>query len=98
MLGLNYLTAEAWGSPAITMLMDVVSQKNMGFAVSAYLFLTTISGMISTALLGWLQNQLDAETNTSLYGYTLAIFMAISYVGCIPCFYMAGRSYTQSLI
>ena len=25
MLGLNYLTAEAWGSPAITMLMDVVS-------------------------------------------------------------------------
>ena len=53
MLGVNYLFAEAWGSPAITMLMDSISLQNMGFAVSAYLFMTTISGMISTALIGW---------------------------------------------
>lgn len=52
-LGINYLFAEAWGSPAITMMMDTTSPENVGFAVSAYLFLTTISGMFSTALLGW---------------------------------------------
>ena len=63
MLGLNYLFAEAWGSPAITMLMDTTSPENMGFAVSAYLFLTTISGMFSTALLGWVQNYYDASEN-----------------------------------
>ena len=75
MLGVNYLFAEAWGSPAITMLMDSISVQNMGFAVSAYLFMTTISGMISTALIGYIQSAYDAENNTSVYGYTLAIFM-----------------------
>ena len=48
MLAINYITAEAWGSPAITMLQDSVSPKNLGFSVSAYLFFTTISGMLAT--------------------------------------------------
>jgi len=52
MLGVNYFFAEAWGSPAITMLMDCTSSQNMGFAVSAYLFMTTICGMLSTTILG----------------------------------------------
>lgn len=52
LLGVNYFFAEAWGAPAITMLMECTSPRNIGFAVSAYLFMTTISGMIATAILG----------------------------------------------
>ena len=52
MLGINYIFAEAWGSPTITMLQDVTPNENIGFSISAYLFLTTISGMFATALLG----------------------------------------------
>jgi len=52
MLGVNYITAEAWGAPTITMLQDVTPSETIGFSISAYLFLTTISGMIGTALLG----------------------------------------------
>lgn len=52
MLGINYIFAEAWGSPTITMLQDVTPNETIGFSISAYLFLTTISGMFATALLG----------------------------------------------
>lgn len=69
----------------------------MGFAVSAYLFMTTISGMISTALIGYIQVQLDAAENPEIYGYTLALFMQISYLGCIPFFYMAGIRYQEKM-
>jgi len=48
----EYLFAECWSSPAITMLINAISPDNKGFAVSAYLFFTTISGTISTFLLG----------------------------------------------
>lgn len=48
----EYLFAECWSSPAITMLLNAISSQNKGFAVSAYLFFTTISGTISTFLLG----------------------------------------------
>jgi MFS family permease len=51
-LFLEYLVAECWSSPAITMLLNAISPQNKGFAVSAYLFFTTISGTISTFLLG----------------------------------------------
>lgn len=97
MLGVNYLFAEAWGSPAITMLMDCTSSQNIGFAVSAYLFMTTISGMVSTALLGLVQVYLDAPNNVSVYGTSLNWFMMFAQIGCIPFFYLAGLSYTKAM-
>jgi len=53
MMGINYITAESWGAPTITMLQDVTPSETIGFSISAYLFLTTISGMIGTAALGY---------------------------------------------
>lgn len=96
-LGINYLFAESWGSPAITMLMDSTSVENMGFAVSAYLFMTTIGGMLATTALGLIQSRLDAESDVSLYGTTLCYFMMFSYLGSIPFWYLAGRSYSSKL-
>ena len=75
MLGVNYLFAEAWSSPAITMLTESIDSQNIAFGISAYLFMTTISGMVATAALGSLQNYLDADKNVAEYGYTLNWFM-----------------------
>ena len=94
MLGINYITAEAWGSPAITMLQDSVSPKNLAFSVSAYLFFTTIAGMVATEIMSSSQKYLDAENDTRIYGYTLCGMILVSYLGCVPFFYLAGRHYT----
>lgn len=54
MLGLEYLVAECWISPVITMIINTISPENKAFGTSAFLFLSTISGTISTTLLGFL--------------------------------------------
>ena len=51
-LALEYLFAESWIGPAITMVINTISPENKGFAVSAFLFFATIAGMISTTTLG----------------------------------------------
>jgi len=97
MLGINYITAEAWGSPTICMLQDVTPSETIGFSISAYLFLTTISGMIGTALLGIVQSKVDAENNPEYYGYTLCAFSFIAYAGSLPFFYLAGLDYVKKM-
>ena len=52
MLGAEYLVAESWLGPSITMVINTVSPENKGFAVSAYLFFATVAGTIATELLG----------------------------------------------
>lgn len=51
MLGLEYLFAESWLGPSITMVINTISPENKGFAVSAYLFVATVGGTIATELL-----------------------------------------------
>ena len=89
----EYLVAECWNSPAITMLLNTVSPKNKGYAVSAYLFFTTISGTISTALCGTFQTAFDGNEYPERYGYILFGFVCFSYLGSIPFFYLSGNSY-----
>lgn len=50
MLALEYLCAENWIAPAITMLINTISPENKSFAVSAFLFFCTIGGTIATAI------------------------------------------------
>jgi len=95
MLGLEYLFAECWFGPAITMVLNTISPENKGFAVSAFLFCTTIAGTISTALLGYLENAYNAKENPSAYGYILCVFICFSYGGSIPFFFLAGKSYEK---
>jgi hypothetical protein len=52
MLGAEYLVAESWLGPSITMVINTISPENKGFAVSAYLFFATVAGTIATELLG----------------------------------------------
>lgn len=94
-IALEYFFAESWIGPAITMVLNTISSKNKGFAVSAFLFFATIFGTISTALLGQLNIAYDAKNNPKYYGYILAYFVVIPYACSIPFFWLAGRNYTH---
>jgi MFS family permease len=62
-LALEYLVAESWIGCAITMVVNTISPQNRGFAVSAFLFLATISGVIATTILGKLGKVYDCPNN-----------------------------------
>jgi MFS family permease len=94
MLGLEYLFAESWLGPSITMVINTISPENKGFAVSAYLFFATVAGTIATELLGVLQTHFEAKKHPELYGYILFAFVLFSYAGSIPFMWLAGRHYT----
>ena len=51
MIAVEYLVAENWIAPAMAMILNTVSTKNKGFAVSAFLFITTVAGTLATILL-----------------------------------------------
>lgn len=94
-LGLEYLIAECWIGPAITMVLNTISPDNKGYAVSAFLFFATVAGTISTWLLGLLQEKYQAKENPQYYGYILCIFVTVAYGLSIPFFYLAGKTYTS---
>ena len=92
-LFLEYLFAECWSSPAITMLLNAISPENKGFAVSAYLFFTTLAGTLSTFLLGQFEITYELKLHPERYGYIMCAFVCFSYLGSVPFFFLAGRSY-----
>lgn len=59
MLALEYLCAENWIAPAITMLLNTISTENKGFGVSAFLFFCTLGGTLATAVAQPLFNHYD---------------------------------------
>ena len=108
MLGLEYLVAECWISPVITMLVNTISPENKGFGVSAFLFLATMAGTLSTTLLGILQTHFipsskgkpDDWVNPKgyLYGWILCAFVVFSYAGSMPFFLLAGNQYKKVML
>ena len=80
------------------MLINGISPENKGFAVSAYLFFTTISGTISTILLGQFSETFDVTQYPERYGYILCAFVFFSYLGSVPFFFLAGNAYKKHLI
>lgn len=61
MLAINYVLAESWLSPSITMLLDVTSVRNQGFTVNAFLLISTIAGAVSIALLDEVNTYVHAD-------------------------------------
>jgi len=92
-LALEYLFAEGWVGPAITMIVNTVTPQNKGFAVSAFLFTATAAGSLSNFLLGTLLDRYDAKSNPALYGHFLCGFVVFSYLGSLPFFWLAGKHY-----
>lgn len=94
-LGLEYLFAESWFGPAITMVVNTISPENKGFAVGAFLFVANMFGTVSVAVLNSVQLAVNAKENPKYYGWSLAITATIGYGLSIPFFYLAGLEYAK---
>jgi MFS family permease len=92
-MAVKYLVAECWMSPAITMMQTTVKPENQGNVVSAHLFYLTASGCASSVLLGFVANIIGAPANPALYGKLIFLWSLIGYIGCLPCFWVAGKLY-----
>jgi hypothetical protein len=53
----------------------------------------TLSGTLATAICGYLANIFKANQNPIIYGRILAGVNIFSYLGSIPCFWLAGYYY-----
>jgi MFS family permease len=95
MLGLAFLLTEGWLGPALTMIINTISPKNKGFAVSAFFFACTMSGTIANILNGWLLNYYDCPCNKTMYGRALCLICVSAYIISIPFFWLAGHYYTK---
>lgn len=95
MLGLNYLTAECWASPTITMLQDSAKGKNQGFTINAYLLFATLAGSLSTWAIDFANMKLNPGSDPDQFGTILAYSLLISYLGSVPFFFMAGQGYEK---
>lgn len=95
MLALEYLSAENWIAPAITMLMNTISAENKGFGVSAFLFFCTLGGTVATGIAQPLFNAYDVKNHNGRSGRILCVLVLISYLGSVPFFLLAGRTYTK---
>ena len=98
MLAIEYLVAEGWVGPAITMIVNTISPGNKAFGTAAFLFCATMAGVISTAVLNQLQETYDVKNNPPRYGYILCAFVCFSYGGSIPFFALAGREYRKVML
>lgn len=68
MLALEYLFAEGWVGPAITMVINTISPENKGFAVAGFLFCCTVAGTLSTIIFNYFLDVYDAKNHIELYG------------------------------
>jgi hypothetical protein len=57
----------------------------------------TLSGTLATAICGYLANIFKANQNPIMYGRILAGVNLFSYLGSIPCFWLAGYYYKKHL-
>lgn len=63
--------------------------------MSAYLFFLTVAGCASSVLVGYLSNWLGAASNPHIYGKLVFAGSLIGYLGAIPSFWKAGKSYIE---
>lgn len=92
-LFLEYLLAEGWNSPAISMIQQVVDPSVKGVAISIYLFSVTIAGTIASVVVGAVSTAMHTKDNPALLGYICAVSCAVPSFFAILCFYVSGRHF-----
>ena len=97
MLAANYLIAESWMSPAITMLQDSSKGKIQGFTINVYFMFATLAGSLSTFFLDFFNQRLNTDSDPGAFGDLLGYFVLVSYLGSVPFFYLAGLFYQKQL-
>lgn len=92
-LFLEYLLAEGWNSPAISMIQQVVDPSVKGVAISIYLFSVTIAGTVASVTVGAVSTAMHTKSNPALLGYICAVSCAVPSFFAILCFYVSGRHF-----
>ena len=93
MLFLEYLVAECWLSPAISLIQATIPVNSRGVAISVYLLYITAFGTLSNFLTGVINEAFNSAENPQTKPWILFIVTASGYALSVPCFYLAGRNY-----
>lgn len=98
MLAIEFLVAEGFVSPSMTMIVNTISPENKALGAAAFTFAATMAGVISTALLTEAQGYYDVANHPGRRGYILGAFVVFSYAGSIPFFALAGCEYNRFML
>ena len=87
----EYLFAECWFGPAISIIQLRIPQQARGVAISLFLFTAQMIGNIAPTIFGALETG-SAESLQTL----LLLGAAVSYLGCAVLFFVVGRQLDNS--
>mmetsp|Transcript_10078 Transcript_10078/g.16997 ORF Transcript_10078/g.16997 Transcript_10078/m.16997 type:complete len:204 (+) Transcript_10078:1505-2116(+) len=94
---LKVLVSGTYSGPAITMIQNTSPLNQQGNVISLYFFCITVAQTISPAIFGWIANSMGALVNPALYGPILTGFVTVSYLGSLPFWWKAGKSYKDHM-
>jgi hypothetical protein len=83
----EYLAAECWFGPTLAFLQNALPSSVHGLATACFLFVGTMIGNISPAVLGAVDDRLNNKDD--LRWWLLGV-VGVSYVGCALLFAVAG--------
>ena len=66
--------------------------------IAAYTFFQTIAATLSPTLISFLASYFNAPSNPAIYGKILTGCAAVGYLGSIPFWLLAGRSYRNEML
>lgn len=92
---LMVLVSGTYSGPAITMIQNTSPQDQQGNVISVYFFCITLPQTISPVMFSWIANKMGAFANPKLYGPLITSFVALSFLGSIPFWWLAGKSYKK---
>ena len=95
MIAAKYLLGEFFWSPNITMMQKAIPSKEFGRYISAYQFIITISGCISSFVVGSLINYFNCGTDQVMIGRILAAVLTFGYLGSAFCWTKAERNFVN---
>lgn len=90
---LKTLLSASFNSPAMTMMQNTCSSKEVGKIISGHMFYQTIAGGLCPLIFSKIATVMGASATPAIYGKLLAVFALFGYWGSIPFWWLAGRSY-----
>lgn len=82
----EYLVAECWFGPALSIIQVRIPNESRGIAIALYLFIGQMIGNCAPLIMG----KID-DSSTATVQKMLAIVVGMSYIGCALVFLLVGR-------
>ena len=97
MITLKTIVSAGFSAPAISMMQNTTASSNQGKIISSHVFYVMIISMLSPILFGSVTNYFNVAANPKVYGYVISLFAMLGYLGSLPFWFMAGKSYKQEM-